>query len=92
MDLFISNCKTGERELTQIAVPRGTPGMEIEAINRRIALNGVSTVNIVFKDCRVPVANTIGEIGNGLKNTLVVLERGRCHVAAWGYSLGRRSR
>lgn len=40
---------------------------------------------------RVPVENTIGEIGQGLKNTLVTFERARCHMAAWGYSLARRA-
>lgn len=33
----------------------------------------------------------MGAIGDGLKNTLVVFERARCHMAAWGYGLARRA-
>ena len=42
-------------------------------------------------DVRVPVANTVGKEGDGLKNTLVTFERARCHMAAWGYSIARRA-
>jgi len=33
----------------------------------------------------------IGEEGMGLKNTMVVFERARLHMAAWGYGLARRA-
>jgi alkylation response protein AidB-like acyl-CoA dehydrogenase len=54
-------------------------------------MNGQSTAQIFLDDVRVPVSNTVGEIGQGLKNTLVVFERARCHMAAWGYSVARRA-
>ena len=56
-----------------------------------MALNGQSTAQIFLTDVRVPVENVIGEVGGGLKNTLVTFERARCHMAAWGYSIGRRA-
>lgn len=90
MDLFVCTCKTGEGELTHIAIPAGTPGMEVRGIPK-MALNSQSTSQIFLADVRVPVANTVGSIGDGLKNTLVTFERARCHMAAWGYSLGRRA-
>lgn len=90
MDLFICTCKTGEGELTHIAIPRETPGIEVRGIPK-MAMNGQSTSQVFLADVRVPVANTVGEIGLGLKNTLVVFERARCHMAAWGYSLARRA-
>ena len=90
MDLFVCTCKTGEGELTHIAIPRETPGLEVRGIPK-IALNGQSTAQVFLGDVRVPVANTVGEVGLGLKNTLVSFERARCHMAAWGYSLARRA-
>jgi len=33
----------------------------------------------------------IGTEGMGLKNTMVVFERARLHMAAWGYGLARRA-
>ena len=90
MDLFVCTCKTGEGELTHIAIPAGTPGMEVRGIPK-MALNSQSTSQIFLADVRVPIANTVRSIGDGLKNTLVTFERARCHMAAWGYSLGRRA-
>jgi len=89
-DAFICTCKTGERELTHILVPNDTPGYEVRDIEK-MALNGQSTAQVFLTDVRVPVENTIGPIGSGLKNTLTTFERARCHMAAWGYSLARRA-
>ncbi len=90
MDIFICTCKTAEGELTHILVDMTTPGIEVQGI-KKMALNGQSTAQIFFADVRVPVSNTIGELGAGLKNTLITFERARCHMAAWGYSIARRS-
>jgi len=89
-DIFVCTCKTGEGELTHILIDRQEHGYEVHGIPK-MALNGQSTAQIFLADVRVPVSNTVGEIGQGLKNTLVTFERARCHMAAWGYSLGRRA-
>ena len=90
MDVFVCTCKTGDGELTHIAIDGNNPGLEVRHI-AKMALNGQSTSQVFLTDVRVPVADTVGPIGAGLKNTLVVFERARCHMAAWGYSLGRRA-
>jgi len=90
MDIFVCTCKTGEGELTHILIEADTPGLEVRGIPK-MALNGQSTSQIFLADVRVPVENTVGEIGQGLKNTLVTFERARCHMAAWGYSIARRA-
>jgi alkylation response protein AidB-like acyl-CoA dehydrogenase len=89
-DIFICTCKTGEGELTHILIDRQEHGYEVRGIPK-MALNGQSTAQIFLTDTRVPVSNTVGEIGAGLKNTLVTFERARCHMGAWGYSLARRA-
>ena len=89
-DFFVCTCKTGEGELTHILVDREEHGYEVRGIPK-MALNGQSTAQIFLTDVRVPVSNTVGGIGTGLKNTLVTFERARCHMGAWGYSLARRA-
>ena len=89
-DIFICTCKTGEGELTHILIDRQEHGYEVRGIPK-MALNGQSTSQIFLGDIRVPVSNTVGEIGQGLKNTLVTFERARCHMAVWGYGLARRA-
>ena len=89
-DFIICTCKTGEGELTHILVDREEHGYEARGIPK-MALNGQSTAQVFLTDTRVPVANTVGEEGAGLKNTLVAFERARCHMGAWGYGLARRA-
>lgn len=89
-DVFLCTCKTGEGELTHILIDRKEHGYEVRGIPK-MALNGQSTAQVFLDDVRVPVSNTVGEIGAGLKNTLVAFERARCHMGAWGYSLARRA-
>lgn len=89
-DFFICTCRTGENELSHILVDRIEHPYEVRGIPK-IALNGQSTSQIFLDEVRVPVENTIGAIGSGLKNTLSLFERARIHVGAWGYGMARRA-
>jgi alkylation response protein AidB-like acyl-CoA dehydrogenase len=89
-DFLICTCKTGENQLTHILIDRMEHGYEVRGIPK-MALNGQSTSQIFLSDVRVPVSNTLGELGSGLKNTFVLFERARCHMAVWGYGLARRA-
>ena len=91
-DLTIVICKTGDKpgELTHILVDRAEHGYESRGI-KKMALNGQSTAQLFFSDCRVPVANTIGQEGSALSNTLKLFETARCHMAIWGIGVARRA-
>ena len=89
-DYFVCTCKTGDGELTHILLDREEHGYEVRGIPK-MALNGQSTAQVFINEVRVPVENTIGPVGAGLRNTLVTFERARCHMAAWGYGVARRA-
>jgi alkylation response protein AidB-like acyl-CoA dehydrogenase len=89
-DVFICTCLTGEGELTHILVDREEHGFETVGIPK-MALNGQSTSQVFLSDVRVPVSNTIGERGSGLKNTLKIFEYARCHMSMWGVGVARRA-
>jgi len=85
-DLIFVTCRTSDdpkKGLSHFLVERDTKGIDVRGIPK-IALNG-------FEDVKVPPENMIGEEGMGLKNTMVVFERARLHMAAWGYGLARRA-
>ena len=88
-DIFMCTCKT-EEGLTHILIDREEHGYEVHDI-KKMALNGQSTAQIFMTDVRVPVTNTIGDVGQALKQTLVLFERARCHMGLWGVSLARRA-
>ena len=89
-DLFICTCRTGENEISHILIDREESGYEVRNIEK-MALNGQSTAQIFLTDCRVPVANTLGELGAGLRNTLQLFEIARCHMAMWSIGIARRA-
>ncbi len=91
-DFLVCTARTGDgvQGLTHFLVDRQKHGYEIADIHK-IALNSQSTTQVFFSDVRVPADNIVGDLGAGLKNTLVVFERARLHMAAWGYGLARRA-
>ncbi len=92
-DLILVTCRTGDLQtggLSHFLVDAKSDGIEVRGIPK-IALNSQSTAQVFFSDVRVPVENMIGDEGVGLKNTMVIFERARVHMAAWGYGLARRA-
>ncbi|RCW68493.1 acyl-CoA dehydrogenase family protein [Pseudorhodoferax soli] len=47
-----------------------------------MVLRATTTSELSFQDMRIPQANVLGEVGNGLKNILLALSFGRLSVAA----------
>jgi len=92
-DLIFVTCRTSDdpkKGMSHFLLDAKSDGVEVRGIPK-IALNGQSTAQVFFQDVRVPAENMIGEEGEGLKNTMVVFERARLHMAAWGYGLARRA-
>ena len=76
-DVLICTCRTGEGEITHILVDREEHGFEVAI--EKLALNGQSTAQVFLSDVRVPVTNTLGAVGAGLKNTLQLQARHHGH-------------
>ncbi|WP_037915837.1 acyl-CoA dehydrogenase family protein [Actinacidiphila yeochonensis] len=56
---------TGSGGFSQIIVPAGTPGFEVHRTFDKLGMRSSDTAELTFTDVRVPVSNTIGEIGLG---------------------------
>jgi citronellyl-CoA dehydrogenase len=63
--------------MSQIIVPTATPGFSTAKIRDKLGMRASDTGTLTFEDCRVPVANTIGEIGRGFQQQMAqfVVER-----------------
>jgi short/branched chain acyl-CoA dehydrogenase len=100
---FITNCGTditgcitvtavtgerdGEKEISAIIVPAGTPGLKVGRSYRKIGWHASDTHELSFDDCRVPEENLLGERGRGFAQFLVTLDEGRIAVAALSVGL-----
>jgi short/branched chain acyl-CoA dehydrogenase len=78
---------TGEDEITSIIVPVSTPGLTIAAPYDKVGWHHSDTREIFFDDVRVPVANTLGERGAGLRQFLSTLDDGRIAISALAVGL-----
>ena len=81
--------RTGENEISNIIVERGTPGYEQGEPYRKMGWNASDTRPLSFDDCRVPEENLLGPRGNGFKQFLHILDIGRIGVAAMGVGLAQ---
>jgi acyl-CoA dehydrogenase len=73
----------GAGGVSAFIVERNTPGITIGKPDKKMGQRGAHTADVIFDNCRVPVANLIGgHEGMGFKTAMKVLEKGRIHIAA----------
>jgi short-chain 2-methylacyl-CoA dehydrogenase len=81
--------RTGENEISNLIVERGTPGYEQGEPYRKMGWNASDTRPLTFEDCRVPEDALLGPRGMGFKQFLHILDIGRIGVAAMGVGLAQ---
>lgn len=62
----------GAQGISMLILERGTPGFSFGKVDSRLGLNGVSSRELIFQDCRVPRENLLGEEGKGLPLTVSI--------------------
>ena len=84
-DYYVVMCKTsddGPKGVSTIVVEKDTPGLSFGANEKKMGWNAQPTRVVTFEDCRVPVANRIGEEGQGFSFAMQGLNGGRINIAA----------
>jgi citronellyl-CoA dehydrogenase len=84
----------GYQGMSQIIVPTDAPGFSVSKKLDKLGMRASDTALLSFDDCRVPVANTIGQIGKGFQQQMAqfVVERmwgAYCVVGACDRALER---
>ena len=81
--VFVTADRTaGYQGISAIVVERGMSGFEINEQHGKMGMRGSGTAELVFNDCRVPKTNLLGEIGDGYRIALKILDSSRITVAA----------
>ena len=69
-------------KFSSIVVEKGTPGFEFGKEEKKMGMEGSSTVPLYFTDCKVPVENLLGNVGDGAGPAFCGLNIGRFKLGA----------
>jgi hypothetical protein len=84
-DLYVTMVRTGAdgaNGISALVVPKDTPGLSFGANERKMGWHAQPTRTVTFDGCRVPVANRLGEEGDGFRIAMKGLDGGRLNIAA----------
>ncbi len=72
----------GRKGMSAFIVEADTPGFAAPRVEHKMGIRGSPTAELTFDDVRVPVANRLGEEGEGFKIAMATLDRSRLGIAA----------
>jgi alkylation response protein AidB-like acyl-CoA dehydrogenase len=79
----------GSHSLSIFIVPTETSGLQIGPSEKKMGLKGSPTNPIAYQDVRVPAGNLLGEEGDGMRQSLATLDRGRIGIGAISVGLAQ---
>ncbi len=79
----------GNKGITAFIVERGFPGFSTDSLHGKLGVRAGNTGILYFSDCEVPVANRVGEEGEGFSIAMSAIDQGRYTVAAGSVGLAQ---
>lgn len=75
-------------------IEKGTPGMRVGKIEKKLGLSASETAELVFEDCRIPFDNILGgeealKPKSGFRGTMKTFDASRPSVASMAVGIGR---
>ncbi|NOY13319.1 MAG: acyl-CoA dehydrogenase [Deltaproteobacteria bacterium] len=82
--VFARTDKQAEKHhgISAFIVEKDTPGFSFGKKEKKLGIRASSTMELVFDNCRIPVANLLGKEGEGFKVAMKTLDGGRIGIAA----------
>lgn len=85
--------RTGEprakNNSTAFIIERGTPGFTAGKKENKLGMRASETAELVFDNCRISDAQRLGEVGDGFKQAMKVLDGGRISIAALSLGIAK---
>ncbi len=92
-DVAVVLVRTGEEldsnGITAFIIEKGMPGFSAVKIGDKLGVRASETAELIFENVRVPNANVIGEVGQGFKQAMQILDGGRISIAALSCGVAR---
>tara|TARA_Y100000766_G_scaffold32352_1_gene22485 strand:- start:1670 stop:2809 length:1140 start_codon:yes stop_codon:yes gene_type:complete len=74
---------------TAFIIEKGTPGFSGGKKEDKLGMRASETAELVFQDCRIPDSQRLGEVGDGFKQALSILDGGRISIAALSIGIAK---
>ena len=92
-DVAVVICRTGEprtkNNATAFVVERGTAGFSGGKKENKLGMRASETAEMIFENCVIPDANRLGEVGEGFKQAMAVLDGGRISIASLSLGIAK---
>jgi alkylation response protein AidB-like acyl-CoA dehydrogenase len=92
-DVAVVICRTGEprakNNSTAFIVERGTPGFSAGKKENKLGMRASETAEMIFDNCIIPDENRLGEVGDGFKQAMKILDGGRISIAALSLGIAK---
>jgi alkylation response protein AidB-like acyl-CoA dehydrogenase len=80
--LAVTDPEAGSRGMSMFIVPTDTQGLSVAPPEKKMGAGGTHSHAVSYQDVRIPAENLLGEEGQGLQQTLHILDGGRISVGA----------
>jgi alkylation response protein AidB-like acyl-CoA dehydrogenase len=78
-----------QRGITAFIVEHGTKGFTASKHLEKLGCRSSDTVELTFEDVRISDAQRLGDLDQGFRDTMQILDRGRVSIAAMALGLGQ---
>ena len=75
--------------ITAFIVEKGTPGFSGGKKENKLGMRASETAEIIFEDCKVHKSQILGNVGDGFKQAMKVLDGGRISIAALSLGIAK---
>jgi alkylation response protein AidB-like acyl-CoA dehydrogenase len=80
--MAVTDREKGKNNISAFVLEKGMKGFTIGKKENKLGMRCSDTATLIFENVRVPGENLIGEVGQGFKQALSVLDGGRIGIAA----------
>lgn len=92
-DIAVVMTRTGEKgapnNATAFVMEKGMPGFTSGKKENKLGMRASETAELIFDNVRVPDSHRLGEVGEGFKQALKILDGGRISIAALSLGIAK---
>lgn len=92
-DIAVVIARTGDKGdshgMSAFVVERGTPGFSAGKKENKLGMRASETAEMIFDNCKIPVENLLGKLGDGFVQSMKILDGGRISIGALSLGIAK---